>query len=191
MGKFLGFMVNQCGIETNPEKIKALLEMSSPKKPKEVMSLADRVATLSRFMSRVIDRCTPFFDVLKGSKRFEWTDKWEQAFQALKEHLRHLPLLSKPIEGEKLYLYLAISEKAINAALVREEEKVQWSIYYVSKKLLDIETRYPKLKKLALALVIASRKLRLYFHAHSIEVLTNFLLCQVLQKPEALGRLLK
>ena len=45
--KLLGFMVNQRGIEANAEKIKALLEMSSPKKPKEVMSLIGRVATLS------------------------------------------------------------------------------------------------------------------------------------------------
>ena len=44
-GKFLGFMVNQSGIEANPEKINALLEMSSPKKPKEVMNLTGRVAT--------------------------------------------------------------------------------------------------------------------------------------------------
>ena len=61
----------------------------------------------------------------------------------------------------------------------------------MSKRLLDAETRYPELKKLALALVVASRKLRPYFHAHSIEVLTNYPLCQVLQKLEASGRLLK
>ena len=86
-GKFLGFMVNQLGIETNPEKIKALLEMSSPKKAKEVMSLAGRVVALSQFMLQATDRCAPFFDVLKGSKRFEYIDKYEQAFQALKEPL--------------------------------------------------------------------------------------------------------
>ena len=50
-GKFLGFMVNQWGIKANPEKIKALLKMSSPGKLKEVVSLAGRVATLSRFVS--------------------------------------------------------------------------------------------------------------------------------------------
>ena len=49
----------------------------------------------------------------------------------------------------------------------------------------------PELEKLALALVVASKKLRSYFHTHSIEVLTNYLLCQVLQKLEASGRLLK
>ena len=70
-GKFLGFMVNQQGIEANLEKIKALIEMSSLKKLKDVMSLAGRVAALSRFVSRATDRCAPFFNVLKGSKRFE------------------------------------------------------------------------------------------------------------------------
>ena len=70
-GKFLGFMVNQHGEEANHEKIKAFLEMSSPKKPKEVISLTDRVAAVSRFVSRVTDHYTPFFNVLKGSNRFE------------------------------------------------------------------------------------------------------------------------
>ena len=59
--------------------------------------------------------------MLKGSKKFEWTEKCEQAFQAIKEHLGHSPLLSKPIEGEKLYLYLVVSEDAVSAALVIEE----------------------------------------------------------------------
>ena len=75
--------------------------------------------------------------------------------------------------------------------MVREQEKVQWPIYYVSKRLLDTEIRYPKLEKPALALVYASRKLRPYFYSHSIEVLTNYPLRQVLQKLEASGRLFK
>ena len=63
---------------------------------------------------------------------------------------------------------------------------------YVSKKLLDADqTRYPELEKLVLALMIPSRKLMPYFHVHSIEVLTNYPLRQVLQKPEASRRLLK
>ena len=59
------------------------------------------------------------------------------------------------------------------------------------KRLLDAETRYPELEKLALALVVMSRKVRSYFHVHSIKVLTNYPLRQVLQKLEASGRLLK
>ena len=88
--------------------------------------------------------------MLKGSQKFEWTEKCEQAFLTLKEHLGCPPLLSKPIEGEKLYLYLVVFKEAVSSALVKEEDKVQWLVYYVSKRLLDIETRYPKLEKLAL-----------------------------------------
>ena len=71
--------------------------------------------------------------------------------------------------------------------MVKEEEKIQWLVYYLSKKLLDAETRYPDLENLALALMVTSRKLRSYFNAHPIDVLTNYPLRQVLQKLEASG----
>ena len=60
----------------------------------------------------------------------------------LKEYLSEPPLLSKLVEGEPLYLYLAFTEYAISGALVREEEKVQWLVYYISKQLIDAEIRY-------------------------------------------------
>ena len=101
------------------------------------------------------------------------------------------PLLAKLVEGEPLFLYLAVSEYVISGALIIEEEKIQWSVYYINKCLIDAENRYPEMKKLALALVIALRKLRPYFHSHIIQVLTNYPLRQVLQKPYASGRLLK
>ena len=72
-GKFLGFMVSHRGIEANPEKIKAILDMKSPQSIKEVQSLTGRVATLNRFVSKVTDRCLSFFKVLK--KAFEWTNE--------------------------------------------------------------------------------------------------------------------
>lgn len=59
------------------------------------------------------------------------------------------------------------------------------SIYYVSKALLVAEARYPYMEKLALALVIASRKMRPYFQTHTIQILTNFPLKQVMQKLNA------
>ena len=70
-GKFLGFMVNQRGIEANPEKIRALLEIQSPRKLNEVQSLVGRIAALNRFVFRSTDKCLPFFDTLKGGKKFE------------------------------------------------------------------------------------------------------------------------
>ena len=100
----------------------------------------------------------------------------------IKEYLGCSLLLLKPIEREKLYLYLTVFKEAVSVALVKWEEKVQWSVYYISKRLLDAETKYPELEKLALTLMVALRNLRPYFHAHPIEDLTNYPLHQVLQK---------
>jgi len=82
-------------------------------------------------------------------------------------------IVLKPIEGENLYLYLVESNFAISAALVHEEERVQRSVYYISKRLVGVELRYLRLEKFAYYLLIASRKLMPYFQANPIQVLTN------------------
>ena len=60
-------------METNPNKIQATLEMMPQKNVKEVQSLKGRVASLNRFVSRVMDKYLPFFKTLK--KAFKWTDE--------------------------------------------------------------------------------------------------------------------
>ena len=120
--KFLGFMVSQRGIEANPDKVKATIEVKSPKTMKEVQSLTRKVTTLNRFVSRVADKCMPFFKVLK--KAFQWTDKCEEALAKLKEYLTKPPLLRPSVMGEKLHLYLVVSNTAVSSALIREEENV-------------------------------------------------------------------
>ena len=64
-GKFLGFMVLQRGIEANPEKVKAILDMTSPRSVKQVQRLAGRIVALNRFVSRATDKCLSFFKTLK------------------------------------------------------------------------------------------------------------------------------
>ena len=71
--KFLGFMMSQRGIEENLKKVQAILDMTSPKTIKEVQKLTGRIAALNRFVSKVMDKCLPFFKTLKQA--FAWTDK--------------------------------------------------------------------------------------------------------------------
>ena len=184
-GKFLGFMVSQRGIEANPDKIQAILDMEPPKNIKEVQSLTERVAALNKFVSKATDKCLPFFKILK--KAFEWMDQCQKAFQDLKVYLTTAPLLSPSISGEELYLYLAVSPHAVSSALIREEGKVQKPIYYTSRALRGAEGRYPLMEKLAFALITASRKLRHYFQAHVIVVMTDHPLKKSMNKLEATG----
>ncbi|KAL2253138.1 UNVERIFIED_CONTAM: Pro-Pol polyprotein [Sesamum indicum] len=190
-GKFLGYMVNERGIEANPAKIEAILKLRSPTTIKEVQQLIGKLASLNRFISKSSDRNLPFFKVLRKTKNFEWTEECEQAFQDLKTYLRSPPLLTNLKRSEALYLYLAISENVVSSALIREEEGVQNPIYYVSKMLQGAEKRYTQIEKLALTLVVTARKLRSYFQGHRIIVLTNHPLRSVLARPYASGRLVK
>ena len=129
-GKFLGFMVSQRSIEVNPDKIRAIMEMTPPRNVKEVQSLNNKVAALNRFMLRATDKCLPFFRTLK--KSFEWTAECQQAFEDLKAYFSSPPLLSPSKPREELFVYLAVSSAIVNAALVREEDRVQKPIYYTS-----------------------------------------------------------
>lgn len=78
-------------------------------------------------------------------------------------HLTSPPLLSKPILGEILYLYLAVWPHAISSVLVCEEAGGQRSIYYINKILSDIERCYLPANNIALALIFLARKLHPYF----------------------------
>jgi hypothetical protein len=86
--------------------------MQSPQTTKQLKQLTGRIAALNRFISRSTDKCLPFFKILK--KAFEWNSECDEAFGKLKEYLTNLPLLSRPDEGEILYLYLAVSPSAVS-----------------------------------------------------------------------------
>ena len=165
-GKFLGFIVNNRGIEANPDKIKAVIDIPPPSNIKEVQRLTGRIVALSRFVSKASDKCQPFFQVLK--KAFSWDTHCEEAFSALKTYLSSPPILVSPSEGELLTLYLAVSDFSTSTVLIRDKDRVQHPVYYCSRALREAEERYPKMEKLILALVIAARKLRPYFQAHTI-----------------------
>ena len=91
----------------------------------------------------------------------------------------------------RAFLYLAVSQHAISAVLIRAEGIQLLPIFYVSKTLLGAETKYLPLEKLALALMMASRKLSHYFHAYTIIVLTVFPLKALFERANFSGRILK
>ncbi|KAM2050654.1 hypothetical protein ACFX16_032355 [Malus domestica] len=187
-GKFLSFMISQRGIEANPENIKTILDMKEPVTSKDIQSFTGKVAALTRFISKTTDRCAPFFKALKGSKKYiTWTDEYAEAFKNLKDYMSKAYLLSKPEVGDTFIIYLSISASAVSSVLIRNDGNIERPVYYASKALQDAETRYSNIEKLTIALVMSARKLRPYFQAHFIIVLTNHPLRQILQSPDTSG----
>ena len=125
---------------------------------------------LNRFISRSMDRCRPFFQLLHKWKDFQWTKEYVTAFKDLKQYLSNPPILSRPDKEEVLYAYLAVTKHAVSFVIVRNKDIIQRPIYYVSKSLQEIQTRILPLEKVVLAIVQATRKLPHYFQTHTVVV---------------------
>jgi ribonuclease HI len=190
-GKFLGFMVTQCGIEANPNQIAAIQELQPLKTVREVQKLTGMAAALNRFISKSAEKCRPFFDLIKKGKNFAWSEESDRAFERLKEYLSSSLLLSSPKEGEPLYIYLAATDKAVSAAIVRDDSGEQRPVYYTSKTMNAAETRYLPLEKSALALFVTSKKLPHYFQAHTMIVLTSLPLKALFKSSDFSSRISK
>ncbi|RVW64169.1 Retrovirus-related Pol polyprotein from transposon 17.6 [Vitis vinifera] len=191
-GKFLGFMVNQRGIEVSLDQVKAVMETPPSRSKKELQRLIGKIVALGRFIARFTDELRPFFLVLRKVDTIGWTDSCQSAFEKIKHYLTQPPILSSPLPGEKLYMYLVVSDWAISAVLFYyPTHREQKPIYYVSRALVDAETRYSKIEQTALALRSAAQKLYPYFQAHPVVILTDQPLRNILHKSDLTGRMLQ
>jgi hypothetical protein len=185
-GKLLGFIVSNWEIEENPEKITAITNMEAPPTIKDVQKLTGCMAALNRFISQLGERGLPFFKLLKRQDKFQLTEEAEQALQDLKQHLQSPPVLTAPLPGENLLLYIAATTHVFSSAIVVEHSEeghafgVQRPVYFVSEVLSESKVRYPAVQKLIYAILITSRKLRQYFDEYKITVITDFPLADIL-----------
>jgi hypothetical protein len=194
-GKILGCLVSTKGIEENPDKIKALIEMQDPITVKDVQKLTGRVAALNRFIPRAAERSLPFFQVLRSSKNFQWSETQKQAFQQLKDYLSNMTKLCPPEPRSPLLLYVSASNSAVSAVLVQEKEEEgkfkQIPVYFASEALSGSKLFCSELEKIAYAVIMAARKLRHYFKDHRIRVITNQPLNDLFTNKEASTRIIK
>src|SRR3954468_19966248 len=129
-GKLLSFIVSHRGIEVNPEKIKAILDIKSPTCLKDVQRLTGCVAAVSRFISRLGEKALPLYKLLKKADKFVWNDAADVAFKELKRILSSAPILAAPIESEHIFLYLEASNRVISIVIVveRQEEGHEYGV---------------------------------------------------------------
>ncbi|GJX49793.1 reverse transcriptase domain-containing protein [Tanacetum coccineum] len=113
------------------------------------------------------------------------------AFKQMKKLIAELPTLTAPREHEELIIYLAAAKEAISAVLMTDREGKQIPVYFVSRALRGPEVNYTHMEKLVLALLSASKRLKRYFQAHTIVVITDQPIKQLLSSSEMSGRMLK
>lgn len=153
-GKFIGYMINQRGSETNPNKVK-VVQMMNPPRTITDQKLTGCIVALRRFMSRSVDKCLPLLDLLRKKSKFV-----QIAFEGIKSYLAFLSRMVSHTEGEVIFLYLAVSPNTMSTVLIVEREITQNPIDFTSHALNGPKLRYPLIEKFGYALLISSWKLK-------------------------------
>ena len=117
--------------------------MEAPATVKDVQKLTGCMAALNRFLSKLGERGLPFFKLLKKQDKFQWSQEAADALEDLKQHLKSPPILTAPMPGEELLLYIAATTHVVSTAIVVERPEegqafgVQCPIYFISEVLSE------------------------------------------------------
>jgi hypothetical protein len=163
-GKFLGFIVQEKGVEIDPKKIEMINKVQAPTSKKELQRFLGKVNYLRQFicnLSGKVDAFTPLLR-LKSGAEFTWGAKQQEAFDEFKGYLTSPPVLQAPKSGVPFRLYIAAEPNVIGAVLTQETDGKEYIVAYQIRRLLDAEMRYTFIEKLCLSLYYACIKLRHY-----------------------------
>src|ERR1041385_619683 len=166
-------------LECNPEKIAAIERMGKPRNLKDVQKFTGCLASLSQFLSRLGEKAIPLYQLMKKTDKFSWTPQADDAFKQLKRMMSTAPVLAAPKEKEPMMLYIAATNRVVSIVMVverPEEDKaqpVQRPVYYVSEVLSTSRQNYPHYQKMCYGVYMAAKKLKPYFQAHPITVVSS------------------
>lgn len=171
--KFLGHVVSEEGVQTDPDKTEAIKNWPIPTTPKDVRSFLGLCSYYRRFVHGFANTAKPLHKLCEKNVKFIWTDECQQAFDALKTALMTPPVLAYPIPGKTFILDTDASDRATGAVLSQTHADGEHVIAYMSKAMNKHEQSYCVTRKELLAVVNALKHFNSYLYGQAVLLRTD------------------
>ena len=171
--EFLGHIVGRDGIRMMEGKVKAVQDWPTPTKATHVRSFLGTAGYYRRFIKDFSAIAAPLTELTKESVKFDWGHQQEAAFRRLKVAIAEEPILILPDPSLPFVVHTDASGFAVGAVLQQDQGKGLQPVAFLSKKMLDAETRYPVHEQELLAIIHALSTWRHYLHGAKFKVLTD------------------
>lgn len=186
---FLGHVVSEQGISTDPMKVEAVTQWPVPTNLREVRAFVGLCSYYRRFVKNFAAISAPLHNLAKKGEVFRWTQECQEAFDYLKEALTSAPVLAMPDDESPWLLDTDASNSAIGAVLSQMQNGVERVVAYASRKLSKCELNYCVTRKELLAVVHFVKYFKHYLLGRKFTVRTDHAALQWLRKiPEPVGQ---
>ena len=187
---FLGHVVSEKGVHTDPRKIEAVSNLPPPTNLDQVRSFLGLAGYYRRFIPNFSHISSPLVKLTKKGSKFSWTEEQEHSFSQLKQLLCTAPVLSYPHFDKCFVLQTDASDMGVGAVLTQYDSSGQEHVIsYASRSLSNREKAYSTTEKEALAVVFATDHFRAYLLGRQFTLITDHSALCWLNSLEPKGRL--
>ena len=164
--KFFGHRLTPDSIKFDPKKIEAIIQMDPPQNMASLQSLNGMINYLKKFSPVLSKLSEPLRRLCKSGVIWVWESEQQDAFKAIKQGIRSLPVLAYFDKTKKHTIQCDASKKGLGAVLLQESKPVM----YVSRALTETEQRYSNIERELLAIVFTLERLNHYTFGRTITV---------------------
>ena len=172
--KYLGYVVGNGVVKTDPEKIKSIVDFPPPVTVKQIRRFLGMCGWYRRFISNYSDISVPITDLLKKNEKLKWTPEAQSAFEKLKECLVAAPVLANPDFSRQFNLQCDASQTGVGCVLYQVNDNgEEHPVAFMSQKLNSAQRNYSITELECLAAVLAVKKFRAYIEGSHFKIITD------------------